>query len=121
MFKKNIGFLISFTGVLLFLLYITKGRGEIVKISRIEETEPERVQSNSIESVIKENSKELNKRQEEILKLYKKRYVLLPSDIYAINPSLSTRTFRRDMSHLVSLGIVIQEGSTKDTRYLLKK
>ena len=121
MFKKSIGFLFSFVGVLLFLIYIIKPKRGRITTSKFEEKKTNVGQFNSIETLIKKNSKELNERQEEILKLYKKRSVLLPSDIYAIDPSLSTRTFRRDMNHLVSLGMVIQEGSTKDTRYLLKK
>ncbi len=119
MFKKIIGFIFSFVSILLLLRYITK-KGRVTTLKTEREGIKDK-QSDTVEALIKKNSKVLNERQEEILKLYRKRSILLPSDIYAIDPSLSTRTFRRDMTHLVSLGMVIQEGSTKDTRYLLKK
>lgn len=63
--------------------------------------------------------KGLNDRQLEIFRLIEKRKVLLPSDIYSLHPQVSTRTLRRDMTTLVSRNIVKQEGSTKDTRYIL--
>lgn len=63
--------------------------------------------------------KGLNARQVDILKIIEKRKILLPSDIYELQPQVSTRTLRRDMTSLVQLGLVKQEGSTKDTRYIL--
>lgn len=62
---------------------------------------------------------ELNSRQRDILKLITKRKVLLPSDIYALHPDVSTRTLRRDMTSLVESNLVRQEGNTRDTRYFL--
>ncbi|OGC44471.1 hypothetical protein A2400_00915 [candidate division WS6 bacterium RIFOXYB1_FULL_33_14] len=67
----------------------------------------------------KRNLRSLNSRQLKILKLLEKRKVLLPSDIYSLHPQVSTRTLRRDMTSLVELNIVKQEGSTKDTKYIL--
>jgi predicted HTH transcriptional regulator len=64
-------------------------------------------------------NRNLNQRQQAILKLIKRRKVVLPSDIYALNPNVSTRTLRRDMDVLVELGLVNQEGSTRDTKYIL--
>ena len=61
----------------------------------------------------------LNDRQLKILKLIEKRKVLLPSDIYSLHPQVSTRTLRRDMTTLANKNIVKQEGSTRDTRYIL--
>ena len=62
---------------------------------------------------------ELNKRQNKILQQITQSKILLPSEIYLIFPEVSTRTLRRDMNVLISKNLVIQEGSTKDTRYLL--
>lgn len=62
---------------------------------------------------------ELNDRQNKILQRITKSKVLLPSQIYGIFPEVSTRTLRRDMNVLISKDLVIQEGSTKDTRYIL--
>jgi len=69
----------------------------------------------------KVNSKNLNSRQKDILKLMNKREVLLPSDIYALHPNVSTRTLRRDMTSLVESDLVRQEGSTRDTKYILNR
>jgi len=121
MFKKFLGFLFSLIGVFLLLKILNRK-------DPIDTFEPEQVERkvvnksvNNIDAIIRKNKKKLNSRQEEILKLYKKRNVLLPSDIYAISPNLSTRTLRRDMDKLVNLNLVIQEGSTKNTRYLIKR
>jgi predicted HTH transcriptional regulator len=65
------------------------------------------------------NSKSLNERQRGILKLMQKKKVVLPSQIYDLYPEVSTRTLRRDMDVLVELGFVRQEGSTRDTKYIL--
>jgi len=67
----------------------------------------------------RKNLKSLNSRQLDILKLLEKRKILLPSDIYTLHPQVSTRTLRRDMTSLVNLNLVQQEGSTKDTKYIL--
>jgi predicted DNA-binding transcriptional regulator YafY len=48
-----------------------------------------------------------------------KKKVVLPSQIYDLYPEVSTRTLRRDMDVLVELGFVRQEGSTRDTKYIL--
>lgn len=80
---------------------------------------PTRHEKKKLENGVKISG--LTPRQEEILKIFKKRDVVLPSDIYAVAPDLSTRTLRRDMDKLVSLGVVRQEGSTKDTRYFFNK
>jgi len=65
------------------------------------------------------DTKDLNNRQKDILKLLNKREILLPSDIYALHPNVSTRTLRRDMTSLVEKNLVRQEGSTRDTKYIL--
>lgn len=62
---------------------------------------------------------ELNERQNKILQRITKSKILLPSQIYEIFPSVSTRTLRRDMNVLISKGLVLQEGSTRDTKYIL--
>lgn len=58
-----------------------------------------------------------NERQNSILNLIKKKKTLTPSEIYSLSPNVSTRTLRRDMDVLVENGVVIQEGSTKSTKY----
>lgn len=114
MVKKIIGFLIPIVGILLFFKYINmnkekKMRGVTEKITR---------QTRRKSQVISMN---LNERQQSIIKLFNKRDILLPTDIYSVAPELSTRTLRRDMDKLVELGFVLKEGSTKDTRYRLRK
>jgi predicted HTH transcriptional regulator len=67
----------------------------------------------------KRNKEVLNERQKKILEFFRKKQILFPSDIYLLHPQVSTRTLRRDMSSLVDLNIIKQEGSTRDTKYIL--
>jgi predicted HTH transcriptional regulator len=126
MIKKLLGFLLSFLTIFYVLKLLRESNNsvsskkEALKKNRVEK-QKEKEEEFDINTVIKENRENLNERQVEILKLYKRRLVLLPSDIYGLHPQVSTRTLRRDMSNLVDLGLVIQEGTTKDTRYLLNK
>ncbi len=114
MIKKIMGFLIPIIGVILILEYLNNNKEKKREIA-------------SGEVPLKKNRKkhlktvDLNQRQQNILKLFKKREILLPTDIYSVAPNLSTRTLRRDMDKLVEKGFVLKEGSTKDTRYRLKK
>jgi predicted HTH transcriptional regulator len=74
---------------------------------------------NSSPITVYKSLSELNERQNKILQQITKSKILLPSEIYSIFPEVSTRTLRRDMNVLISKNLVIQEGSTKDTRYIL--
>ncbi len=113
MFKKLWYVISFFLGIFIFLK-LSKSkeyREEIIELPKVLKA-PKPITK-------KRNLKGLNSRQLEILKLLDKREVLLPSDIYALHPQVSTRTLRRDMTSLVELGMVKQEGSTKDTKYIL--
>lgn len=66
---------------------------------------------------IKKKIYPINERQYKILATIKKKGEMIPSEIYALEPSVSTRTLRRDMDVLVKQGVVKQEGSTKSTKY----
>jgi predicted HTH transcriptional regulator len=59
----------------------------------------------------------INERQYKILATIKEKGRMEPSEIYALEPNISTRTLRRDMDVLVKQGVVKQEGSTKSTKY----
>lgn len=59
----------------------------------------------------------INERQYKILAMIKEKGKMEPSEIYALEPNVSTRTLRRDMDVLVKQGVVKQEGSTKSTKY----
>jgi predicted HTH transcriptional regulator len=123
MFKKFLGFLLSLIGILVFLDFLKRKKSvDIFEFKEIK-TEKKEIREKpikDIDAIIRKYKKVLNSRQEGILRLYKKRTTLLPSDIYAVRPNLSTRTLRRDMDKLVNLNLVTQEGNTKNTRYLLK-
>lgn len=92
----------------------TEFEKECIEDIPLEKKEPRYVKKESV------FESKLNKRQEDILKLITKRKVVLPSDIYDLHPNVSTRTLRRDMTSLVELNLVKQEGTTRDTRYILK-
>lgn len=59
----------------------------------------------------------INERQYKILAEIEEKGQMEPSEIYALEPNVSTRTLRRDMDVLVKEGVVKQEGSTKSTKY----
>ena len=59
----------------------------------------------------------INERQYKIFAKIKEKGEMIPSEIYALEPNVSTRTLRRDMDVLVKQGVVNQEGSTKSTKY----
>ena len=66
---------------------------------------------------IKKKIYPINERQYKILAAIKEKGRMEPSEIYALEPNVSTRTLRRDMDVLVKQGVVKQEGSTKSTKY----
>jgi len=99
------------------VLKLFKGRNVVTSFKHpIQEKENPKKEYITKERVV---HTKLNDRQKDILKLMKKRKLLLPSDIYALHPNVSTRTLRRDMTFLVEANFVRQEGSTRDTRYIL--
>lgn len=111
MFKK-IWYVISFLlGIFVFLKLFTKEEKVERRFTKPLIKEEKRVTRRSLRG--------LNERQLKIFKLLEKRKVLLPSDIYSLHPQVSTRTLRRDMTSLVDMNFAKQEGSTKDTRYIL--
>lgn len=63
------------------------------------------------------NIVDVNQRQSSILAEIEKKKEMTPSELYKLQPSVSTRTLRRDMDVLVSKGVVRQDGSTKSTKY----
>lgn len=73
----------------------------------------------NIDHLVKTYKSSLNERQLKILKMFKSRKVLYPSDLYTLLPEVSTRTIRRDMTFLSNLSLVVQRGNTRDTYYLL--
>lgn len=110
--KKLWGFIIPIMGTALVLKYLYSNKRKSVEVKR--------KKRKSVSMPTGNSRVKLNQRQKDIMKLFNRRSILLPSDIYAIEPNISTRTFRRDMTKLVQSGLVVQEGSTKDTRYILK-
>jgi Fic family protein len=118
--KKILGFLLPIVGIFLLFKYLGKQEGPI-RERVIEKKEEGSSKRKVVQSLPKAVAQDLNNRQKEILKLFNKREVLLPTDIYSVAPNVSTRTLRRDMDKLEELGFVLKEGSTKDTKYILKK
>ena len=117
MSKKVLGFVIPIVGIALLLKYLQKGN----RSNTTMEHKTVKEDKKAVKTPVKYPHGKLNERQENILNLFQKRDTLLPADIYAVAPNLSTRTLRRDMTKLVELGLVLQEGNTKDSRYILRK
>jgi predicted HTH transcriptional regulator len=122
MFKKLVSLLTTiFTVLFFFKLFSKKDTFEFkYELEKEEKKKKDRgLKKEQVKKIATAVRKNLNTRQKDILKLLEKRKVLLPSDIYELHPDVSTRTLRRDMTSLVELGVVKQEGSTRDTRYIL--
>ena len=119
MYKKIIYLLSTILGIFLAIKLVKKLQVNTVNIEYTppQKEQPELFVKRKFAQKISRNV--LNERQREILKLLEKRQILLPSDIYSLHPQVSTRTLRRDMTSLVELNIVKQEGSTRDTKYVL--
>ena len=119
MFKNLVSLVSTIFGVLFFFKLFSKKDHYSFKYESKEtiKKEPNKeIKGKKIDSSV---LKKLNERQKKTLQLLKKREVLLPSDIYELHPDVSKRTLRRDMTSLGELGIVKQEGSTRDTKYIL--
>jgi len=114
--KKTVYLLSTVLGTVLLFKLFSRKREEFEPLSQYPRLKPFK---ETIGKKVVPISKKLNERQATIMKLVGKRKVVLPSDIYALNPNVSTRTLRRDMDVLVELGLVKQEGSTRDTKYIL--
>ncbi len=116
MFKK-ITYLLSMILGIFVVLKLFKGENITTSLKYpIQEKQNPKKEDITKEKVV---HTKLNSRQKDILKLINRRKLLLPSDIYALHPNVSTRTLRRDMTSLVESNLVRQEGSTRDTRYIL--
>ena len=118
--KKFLGFLLPIVGIVLLLKYVGN-QERSVKERKTEKKERVSSSRRIVRDLPRVVAEDLNSRQRDILKLFNKREILLPTDIYSVAPNLSTRTLRRDMDKLEELGFVLKEGSTKDTKYILKK
>jgi len=119
MFKNLVSLLSTIFSVLFFFKLFSKRDSYELKYkpkrSDKKETKTKAEETEIEVTVIKK----LNNRQKKTLKLLKRREVLLPSDIYELHTDVSKRTLRRDMTALVELGFAKQEGSTRDTKYIL--
>mgnify|MGYP001275777082 CR=1 FL=1 len=118
MSKKRTYILSTILGVFLGVAVVVKLTSPKGEVSRTEGRREDKLVKKP-KSIKKIDTKQLNERQKEILKLLSKRQILLPSDIYALHPQVSTRTLRRDMTTLVELNVARQEGTTRDTKYIL--
>jgi len=104
---------------ILEILSVLLGMFIIFKLVSKQREIPKEDEEDDLNQRFVSDSKGLNERQRGILKLMQKKKVVLPSQIYELYPEVSTRTLRRDMDVLVELGFVRQEGSTRDTKYIL--
>jgi predicted HTH transcriptional regulator len=115
-FLINLITLLSFGTVLFLIMFLKRGQNKKIEHSKIEGGEPEgRVKISYTEDMVEEK---LNNRQRRILERIKQEGRLDPKEIYDLAPNVSTRTIRRDMDVLISLGLVSQRGSTKATTYI---
>lgn len=112
-FLNTLGFI--FGAFLIFKLI----RGKDEKEKKEKDIIPPKAVKDEVKKMrnIKNKVFPVNERQYKILATIREKKEMEPSEIYALDPSVSTRTLRRDMDVLVSKGVVRQEGSTKSTKY----
>ncbi len=97
--------------------------GSILKNRKDEDSKSElkeKSQTPDKEEIVQDSVKNvvgLNKRQAEILAEVSRLKEITPSELYKLQPNVSSRTLRRDMDVLVNKGLVSQDGSTKSTKY----
>lgn len=97
--------------------------GSILKNRKDEDSKSElkeKSQTPDKEEIVQDSVKNvvgLNKRQAEILVEVSRLKEITPSELYKLQPNVSSRTLRRDMDVLVNKGLVSQDGSTKSTKY----
>ena len=97
--------------------------GSILKNRKDEDSKSElkeKSQTPDKEKIVQDSVKNvvgLNKRQAEILAEVSRLKEIVPSELYKLQPNVSSRTLRRDMDVLVNKGLVSQDGSTKSTKY----
>jgi predicted HTH transcriptional regulator len=97
--------------------------GSILKNRKDEDSKSElkeKPQTPDKEEIVQDSVKNvvgLNKRQAEILAEVSRLKEIVPSELYKLQPNVSSRTLRRDMDVLVNKGLVSQDGSTKSTKY----
>lgn len=111
-------FLFGFFLIYLIIKIFKNGRGcdeNVISSDSRKENEEKSFLHNNGEACI--GSFNLNERQSKILKLIMSKKEVCPSDIYKLEPDVSTRTLRRDMDVLVRAGVVRQYGNTKSTKY----
>lgn len=116
---KTVGF---FLGAFLIFKLINEGNNndEVKKELEVEDGEiTPKAAKDEVKKVEKIEKKiyPINERQYQILAEIKEKGQLEPSEIYTLQPNVSTRTLRRDMDVLVAQGVVKQEGNTKSTKY----
>lgn len=112
----------SILGFLFGAFLIYKAFTEKKELTKVKEEEGEitlKAAKDEVKKVEKIEKKiyPINERQYKILAKIKEKGRMEPSEIYALEPNVSTRTLRRDMDVLVKQGVVKQEGSTKSTKY----
>jgi len=97
--------------------------GSILKNRKDEDSKSElkeKPQTPDKEEIVQDSVKNvvgLNKRQAEILAEVSRLKEITPSELYKLQPNVSSRTLRRDMDVLVNKGLISQDGSTKSTKY----
>lgn len=97
--------------------------GSILKNRKDEDSKSElkeKPQTPDKEEIVQDSVKNvvgLNKRQAEILAEVSRLKEIVPSELYKLQPNVSSRTLRRDMDVLVNKGLISQDGSTKSTKY----
>lgn len=104
-------------GIYLYLRYRQSVREEAFSIPSSSRDKEEKV----IGVVSASNGRILNSRQKQLVSLLSKSNGLTTTDILKQVSNITDRTLRRDMNNLIELGVVKKSGSTKSSKYYIKK
>ncbi|MBI2356706.1 hypothetical protein HYV12_01490 [Candidatus Dojkabacteria bacterium] len=106
-------------------LYLSnrKKRGEVEP--ELEEDMPKvvtkLVKRKTVKKDVVKGNKDLNGRQSKILSLITKGDGITTTDMLKVVRNTTDRTLRRDLNHMISLGLISKSGSTKSSKYYSKK
>lgn len=117
-FRYFFTLLFFLVGVIMYIIIKQRGKN-IREVKVVEGIKDKKVDSEReiVNNNDQEILKKLTERQQLIIDEIKKKGSIYPTDLADLLPDVSTRTIRRDMTRLVELELVKQNGSTKSTYY----
>jgi len=118
--SNTLSTILTLGGIFLGAILITKlthRETSGTPLSKESDVEKKIVTPKIVKEKIEDKIPGLNDRQVRILKVIKEQGIIMPKDLQALIPDVTSRTLRRDMDVLVREKYILQKGSTKSTFY----